>query len=127
MQKGKNAKAISLNYNNGKIKINLGTLVSFVKEYTGRTVNDIYDALEMPAIEELTLNGINELNKYLKSELGIREVLSYTVYTEEDGEDVADKIGCIKDVNYGEKMYPNFNISSEQLMSTGKDLLALAS
>ena len=68
-----------------------------MKEYTGRTVNDIYDALEMPAIEELTLNGINELNKYLKSELEIREVLSYTVYTEEDGEDVADKIGCIKD------------------------------
>ena len=125
LAKGKNAKAISLNYNNGKIKINLGTLVSFVKEYTGRTVNDIYDALEIPAIEELTLNGISELNKYLKSELGIREVLSYTVYTEEDGEDVADKIGCIKDVNYGEKMYPNFNISSEQLMSTGKDLLAL--
>ena len=119
LAKGKNAKAISLNYNSGKIKINLGTLVSFVKEYTGRTVNDIYDALEMPAIEELTLNGINELNKYLKSELEIREVLSYTVYTEEDGEDVADKIGCIKDVNYGEKMYPNFNISSEQLMSTG--------
>lgn len=122
LAKGPEGKLTTIEYNNGKVKIDLKSLASAISAYTDLTTAQVYAALGIPGLNEISLDVCDTLNLVLDKEVNPKLVKSFTVYTEEDGEEFADRIGQIKEVEYGEKTDPKFNITYDQLMATVKTI-----
>lgn len=119
-------KVTTIEYDNGKVKIDLKALTDIIATYTGLTSTQVYKALGIPALNEISLDVCDMLNLQLDKKINPRLIKSFTVYTEEDGEAYADMVGQIKDIEYGEETDPKFKITNDQLMATVKTLSTFA-
>lgn len=126
LAKGPEGKITTIEYNNGKVKIDLKSLASAISAYTDLTTAQVYAALGIPGLNEISLDVCDTLNLVLDKEVNPKLVKSFTVYTEEDGDEFADQIGQIKEVEYGEETDPKFNITYDQLMATVKTISTFA-
>lgn len=126
LAKGPEGKLTTIEYNNGKVKIDLKSLASAISAYTDLTTAQVYAALGIPGLNEISLDVCDTLNLVLDKEINPKLVKSFTVYTEEDGDEFADQIGQVKEVEYGEETDPKFNITYDQLMATVKTISTFA-